>query len=237
MAVGNPKGYEGTVSNGIISAFRENNTWIQFTAPISQGSSGGALINLRGEVVGMPTKLRTDGQNLNFAIDIRELDKLALDKHLTLAEVYDAEYPDGVPSTSGEDGFYQEADCAEDEPNDLFLLSDLIENSTWIAGEISNTEDLDWFYFELEAPGDVSFEVIPYYTDDMDYLLCGILSLNDEEDDVELMDSLTPTMVDGYEELAGTIHFDAAGSYFLVICVEDSYPYSESSYYALCASW
>ena len=68
MAVGNPRGYEGTVSNGIISAFRENNTWIQFTAPISPGSSGGALINLRGEVVGMPTKLRTDGQNLNFAI-------------------------------------------------------------------------------------------------------------------------------------------------------------------------
>ena len=68
LAVGNPRGYEGTVSNGIISAFRQNNTWIQFTAPISPGSSGGALINLRGEVVGMPTKLRTDGQNLNFAI-------------------------------------------------------------------------------------------------------------------------------------------------------------------------
>ncbi|MBQ7154790.1 MAG: serine protease [Synergistaceae bacterium] len=68
MAIGNPRGYEGTVSNGIISAFRENNTIIQFTAPISQGSSGGALINLKGEVVGMPTKLRTDGQNLNFAI-------------------------------------------------------------------------------------------------------------------------------------------------------------------------
>ena len=68
MAVGSPRGYEGTVSNGIISAFRENNNIIQFTAPISQGSSGGALINLKGEVVGMPTKLRTDGQNLNFAI-------------------------------------------------------------------------------------------------------------------------------------------------------------------------
>ena len=68
MAFGNPRGYEGTVSNGIVSAFRENSTIIQFTAPISQGSSGGALINLKGEVVGMPTKLRTDGQNLNFAI-------------------------------------------------------------------------------------------------------------------------------------------------------------------------
>ncbi|MBR4196492.1 MAG: trypsin-like peptidase domain-containing protein [Synergistaceae bacterium] len=68
IAIGNPKGLSGTVSNGIVSAFRENNTWVQFTAPISPGSSGGALVNLRGEVVGMPTKLRTDGQNLNFAI-------------------------------------------------------------------------------------------------------------------------------------------------------------------------
>ena len=68
IAIGNPKGLEGTVSNGIISAFRENNKWVQFTAPISPGSSGGALINLRGEVVGMPTQYMTEGQNLNFAV-------------------------------------------------------------------------------------------------------------------------------------------------------------------------
>ena len=68
IAIGNPKGLEGTVSNGIISAFRENNKWVQFTAAISPGSSGGALINLRGEVVGMPTQYMTEGQNLNFAV-------------------------------------------------------------------------------------------------------------------------------------------------------------------------
>lgn len=68
IAIGNPKGLQGTVSNGIVSAFRDNNTWVQFTAPISPGSSGGALINLKGEVVGMPTMLLTEGQNLNFAI-------------------------------------------------------------------------------------------------------------------------------------------------------------------------
>lgn len=70
IAIGNPRGLSGTVSNGIISAFREmnNNSWIQFTAPVSPGSSGGALLNLQGEVVGMPTMLLEDGQNLNFAI-------------------------------------------------------------------------------------------------------------------------------------------------------------------------
>ena len=68
MAVGNPRGFEGTISNGIISAFRENNTWIQFTAPISPGSSGGVLVNSLGEVVGMTTLLYRESQNLNFAI-------------------------------------------------------------------------------------------------------------------------------------------------------------------------
>ena len=68
MAVGNPRGLDRTVSNGIVSALRDNNKWIQFTAPVSPGSSGGALINKHGEVVGMPTKLKIDGQNLNFAI-------------------------------------------------------------------------------------------------------------------------------------------------------------------------
>ena len=70
IAIGNPRGYEGSVSNGIVAAIRDfdNNTWVQFTAPISPGSSGGALLNLNGEIIGMPTKLRTDGQNLNFAV-------------------------------------------------------------------------------------------------------------------------------------------------------------------------
>ncbi|MBR0043314.1 MAG: trypsin-like peptidase domain-containing protein, partial [Synergistaceae bacterium] len=68
MAAGNPQGFKGTVSNGIISAFRLNNQLLQFTAPISPGSSGGALINSLGEVVGMPTLQFKEGQNLNFAL-------------------------------------------------------------------------------------------------------------------------------------------------------------------------
>lgn len=58
------------MSDGIISAYRtdgNNNLWVQFTAPVSQGSSGGALLNLNGEVIGMTT-LNFEGQNLNFAV-------------------------------------------------------------------------------------------------------------------------------------------------------------------------
>ena len=69
-AVGNPKGFlEGTVSDGIISGIRtdSNKKWLQMTAPISPGSSGGPVLNTRGEVIGISIG-DIDGQNLNFAV-------------------------------------------------------------------------------------------------------------------------------------------------------------------------
>ncbi len=68
LVIGNPEGLEGTVSDGIISAFRENRSWIQITAPISHGSSGSPVLDGFGQVIGIATILSTDGQNLNFAI-------------------------------------------------------------------------------------------------------------------------------------------------------------------------
>lgn len=72
IAIGNPKGLENTVSEGIVSAKREmDGYWlIQVTAPISPGSSGGGLFNTNGELVGITTATVKDGQNLNFAIPI-----------------------------------------------------------------------------------------------------------------------------------------------------------------------
>ncbi len=65
--VGNPEGWEGTFSQGIISGFRRD-SYIQITAPISHGSSGGPVLNNLGEVIGMATAVVREGQNLNFAI-------------------------------------------------------------------------------------------------------------------------------------------------------------------------
>lgn len=69
-AIGSPKGMENTFSSGEISQFREEN-FIQISCPIDHGSSGGALINAYGEVIGITTAGRDDsGANLNFAKDI-----------------------------------------------------------------------------------------------------------------------------------------------------------------------
>jgi S1-C subfamily serine protease len=70
--VGNPEGLEGTFSQGIISAFRGSD-YIQITAPISPGSSGGPVMNQRGDVIGVATLFIKEGQNLNFAIPASRL--------------------------------------------------------------------------------------------------------------------------------------------------------------------
>ncbi|MFZ2330573.1 MAG: S1C family serine protease, partial [Atribacterota bacterium] len=67
---GNPQGLEGTFSHGIVSGIRlvGNDKLLQITAPISPGSSGGPVLNNRGEVIGISFASFSDGQNLNFAI-------------------------------------------------------------------------------------------------------------------------------------------------------------------------
>lgn len=70
-AIGSPRGLENTFSSGEVSQKRGNNI-IQISAPIDHGSSGGALINIYGEAVGITSGGRDDsGANLNFAIDIK----------------------------------------------------------------------------------------------------------------------------------------------------------------------
>ena len=63
-------GLFNSVSDGIISGFRKISDvdMIQFTAPISHGSSGGAVLNMYGEVVGISTAGIDSGQNINLAI-------------------------------------------------------------------------------------------------------------------------------------------------------------------------
>lgn len=72
IAIGNPIGLSQTVSDGIVSALRQMQGYrvIQLTAPISEGSSGGPLLNDLGDVIGVTTAGYDEGQNLNIAVPI-----------------------------------------------------------------------------------------------------------------------------------------------------------------------
>jgi S1-C subfamily serine protease len=68
--VGSPLGLEHTLSVGVISALRRvaGGAYLQISAPVSPGSSGSAVINMAGEVVGVASLQVVKGQNLNFAV-------------------------------------------------------------------------------------------------------------------------------------------------------------------------
>jgi len=76
LVIGAPLGLDYTISNGLFSGIRDDVSGqkiIQFTAPISPGNSGGPLLNMQGQAIGMATFTNMGGQNLNFAISINEI--------------------------------------------------------------------------------------------------------------------------------------------------------------------
>lgn len=94
-AIGAPHGLELTISDGIVSSLRETptGTYIQTTAPISPGSSGGGLFTATGQLVGVVTFQHRLGQNLNFAVPAD-----------WIADMRDRAEPTGASNESSADG-------------------------------------------------------------------------------------------------------------------------------------
>jgi S1-C subfamily serine protease len=78
--ISNPKGLENSLSSGLISSIRtaEGFRVFQFTAAISPGSSGGALLDDNGRFIGLAFASFRDGQNLNLAIPANYVVPLAV---------------------------------------------------------------------------------------------------------------------------------------------------------------
>ncbi len=88
-AIGNPKSLQNTMSQGIISSPSRtvNGTaYIQTTAAISEGSSGGALLNKYGEVIGITSAHMINGQNLNFACPVSYIENAFMYHMLSFEE-------------------------------------------------------------------------------------------------------------------------------------------------------
>jgi hypothetical protein len=89
--ISSPQGLENTISDGILSGIREiegtNRKILQITAPISKGSSGGAVFNKDGEVIGVATYIIEEAQNLNFAMPVNLIkDKIEKKKIIALKD-------------------------------------------------------------------------------------------------------------------------------------------------------
>lgn len=98
VAIGSPLGLMNSVSTGVFSGYVDENSMnvLQFTASISSGSSGGALFNDHGEVLGITFASYEGGQNLNLAIPIKQVEHLinkTNSSKMTVAEFYGTQTP------------------------------------------------------------------------------------------------------------------------------------------------
>lgn len=96
VVIGSPMGLDQTVSDGIVSAIRDlqgSRKVIQITAPISPGSSGSPVVNMRGDVIAVACALMANGQNLNFGIPSERVSSLSPGSGIPLTQLSRAGTP------------------------------------------------------------------------------------------------------------------------------------------------
>ncbi len=107
IVIGNPRGLEQTVTEGIISATRQVGgiDVIQMSAAISSGSSGSPVFTADGTILGVATFKRVDGESLNFAIPSKHIEDLIKSANRN---------PDARPSAKIDDSIFTRSERSED---------------------------------------------------------------------------------------------------------------------------
>ena len=223
-ALGSSLGLTGTFSNGIVSrATRmiEGIKCVQTTAPISHGNSGGPLVNVHGRVLGVNSMTLTEGQNLNFAISITELDKLDRSEPVSMSAfgpLTSTGQQTGQTEQTG--GFYDDVEQAEVESNDSYNLADLLENGEWVAADLGDYYDVDWFGFELEEGAGVFFETVPYYLEDTDKYYAVVAAVGEGELDLLAFMEIDEESSEDYVAFSAYLELEP-GVYFVGVTAAD----------------
>ncbi|MFP4365088.1 MAG: Do family serine endopeptidase [Spirochaetia bacterium] len=178
FAVGNPYGFEYSVTNGIISALGRSgrsigniNDFIQTDAAINQGNSGGALVNIQGEVIGLNTWIAAPSGGsigLGFSIPINNT-KRAIDNFIEHGELMYGWI--GVSSVDPTEELSSAMGLQEDTgaflqnlfPNEPAFTSGLRPGDIVIkidGVDIRNSEEFVYFVGELEPDTEHVFTVI-----------------------------------------------------------------------------
>ena len=148
--LGSPFGLTGTLSAGMVSTASriiEDVNYIQINASISPGNSGGPLINAYGEVIGINTMYYENGQNLNFAINIQELQKLSTNWPITITDYY------AIYSKQKKEEYLAKTILEDPDKSDNPDICQEIPPLTSVLGTLEQEEDGDYYYFKLHDAG------------------------------------------------------------------------------------
>lgn len=173
--IGSSEGYTLSFSNGVIASKErvfDGVKYIQHSSPISHGNSGGPLINEYGEVIGINTSSNIEGQNLNFAIKVEEINKLPT-KRMRMSEFYTKEGP-------YYEVFIGDYKVKETEPNNQMSSAQVITvNGTTIVGNVNRQYDIDWYKVTVPAGEKLNVLFVPDYSIDASGVLCGLWDHNE----------------------------------------------------------
>ncbi|HNQ77300.1 MAG TPA: S1C family serine protease [Acidobacteriota bacterium] len=167
-AAGNPHGLEGSLSKGIVSAVRSKTGLFQIDAPISPGSSGGPLVNSKGNVIGIIVSSLVSGQNLNFAVPVKYLKKITLDWEIPISNFgfdyarngLDKEHLKGpVKSIISQKEMYHRS---FEEYSSYNELGDILAYRSNFVDEYGNKDHYDHEY-EYDKDGLLAFKTIKTY--------------------------------------------------------------------------
>ena len=242
--LGSSVGLTGTFSNGIVSTASriiEGVECIQTTAPISHGNSGGPLVNEFGEVLGVNTFMYTDGQNLNFAVSIKELSNIDRTAMLTMhsfGEKTRGEVTDRYTKVeTGDEGeeVYEIADSIESEPNDTIAKASILSNGYWCAGYVDKGE-VDIFRFDATRAGWMDVYLTTYWHDDDDYIYAYLKDANGKTvDEAKVLRSARIDIKDYTDDLYMLAEFQIkeAGAYYVEVHLPNDYPFKNGCYYMI----
>lgn len=241
-AIGSSRGQAGTFTEGIVSTASRrfddvDVDYIQHSAPISSGNSGGPLVNRYGDALGVNSMSLKDAQNMNYAINIRELNRLNVNNRITMLEFYqrtNADYLWGERVKA----FIQPATRAEQESNDSWMKSDELTLGEWTAGAISDDSDADCYYFVVDSPRRVTLELVPNHTNEASELIALVARyVGDNEIDEDTVDIFRDSKDYSYTiEKVCVMDVPQAGIYCIGVTHDDDYEITEPYVYLIRAS-
>ena len=154
-AIGSPLSLQNSISDGIVSNKSRTLegstlTYIQTTAPISEGSSGGALLNDKAEVIGVTAGSFIDGQNINLAVPINAISGISLANGVAYDQVYKDEFKKSIaqsPDIAKHILYENEgaSDCFDDK-------SYPISSGDSFIGSFNVYKDMDFYEFYTPIP-------------------------------------------------------------------------------------
>ena len=158
-AIGSPLGLQSSITQGIISNPRREEygtTYIQTSAAISSGSSGGALLNQYGEVIGITTAGYVYGQNLNLALPISYIVGVSQSGLKTLSQIekdtdfFDllTQYVVRYDTESKDDNIYTLTLLLTDSKDSYSIVYNVAEQMLTVSGNFKAVNPKGWQYIK-----------------------------------------------------------------------------------------